>query len=105
MNKKHIAFFLAILINLTSMNAQKLKTEIDKLPKDEVDEDKLKLKTRFRQENTMSKKYEYKSKLFRKIHQLQKRLTRTKNNPGHSQDKVSFRERLIKKYLNRIREK
>lgn len=29
MNKKHIAFFLAILINLTSMNAQKLKTEID----------------------------------------------------------------------------
>ena len=29
MNKKHIAFFLAISINLTSMNAQKLKTEID----------------------------------------------------------------------------
>ena len=29
MNKKHIAFFLAILINLTSMNAQKLKTEVD----------------------------------------------------------------------------
>ena len=26
----------------------KLKTELDKLPKDEVDEDKLKLKTRFR---------------------------------------------------------
>jgi hypothetical protein len=57
------------------------------------------------QENTMSKKFEYKSKLFRKIHQLQKRLTRTKQNPGHSQDKVSFRERLIKKYINRIREK
>ena len=53
----------------------------------------------------MSKKFEYKSKLFRKIHQLQKRLTRTKQNPGHSQDKVSFRERLIKKYINRIREK
>lgn len=53
----------------------------------------------------MSKKFEYKSKLFRKIHQLQKRLTRTKQNPGHSQDKVSFRERLIKKYINRIKEK
>ncbi len=53
----------------------------------------------------MSKKFEYKSRLFRKIHQLQKRLTRTKQNPGHSQDKVSFRERLIKKYINRIREK
>jgi hypothetical protein len=53
----------------------------------------------------MSKKFEYKSKLFRKIHQLQKRLTRTENNPGHSDSKVSFRQRLIKKYLNRIREK
>ena len=53
----------------------------------------------------MSKKFEYKSRLFRKIHQLQKRLTRTKQNPGHSQDKVSFRERLIKKYINRIKEK
>ena len=53
----------------------------------------------------MSKKFEYKSKLFKKIHQLQKRFTCSKNNPGHSQDKVSFRERLIKKYLNRIREK
>ena len=29
MNKKQIAFFLAILINTTSMNAQKLKTETD----------------------------------------------------------------------------
>ena len=57
------------------------------------------------QENTMSKKFEYKSKLFRKIHQLQKRLTRTKQNPGHSEDNVSFRERLIKKYINRNREK
>ena len=83
----------------------KLKTEIDKLPKDEVDEDKLKLKTRFRQENTMSKKYEYKSKLFRKIHQLQKRLYRTEQNPGHSEDKVWFREMRIKKLLNKIREK
>ena len=53
----------------------------------------------------MRKKFEYKSRLFRKIHQLQKRLTRTKQNPGHSQDKVSFRERLIKKYINRIKEK
>jgi hypothetical protein len=53
----------------------------------------------------MSKKFEYKSKLFRKIHQLQKRLTRTKQNPDHSQDKVSFREMRIKKLLNKIREK
>tara|TARA_R100000664_G_C2685616_1_gene91787 strand:+ start:163 stop:363 length:201 start_codon:yes stop_codon:yes gene_type:complete len=57
------------------------------------------------QENTMSKKYEYKSKLFRKIHQLQKRLYRTKQNPGHSEDKVWFREMRIKKLLNKIKEK
>lgn len=56
-------------------------------------------------ENTMSKKFEYKNKLFKKIHQLQKRLYRTESNPGHSEDKVSFRERLIKKYKNIIREK
>lgn len=53
----------------------------------------------------MSKKFEYKNKLFKKIHQLQKRLYRTESNPGHSEDKVSFRERLIKKYKNIIREK
>ncbi len=57
------------------------------------------------QENTMSKKFEYKYKLFHKIHQLQKRLTRTRNNPGHSKDKVWFRELRIKKLLNRIRER
>ena len=56
-------------------------------------------------ENTMSKKYEYKYKLFAKIHQLQKRLYRTEQNPGHSQDKVWFREMRIKKLLNKIREK
>ena len=61
--------------------------------------------TDIKQENTMSKKFEYKYKLFAKIHQLQKRLYRTEQNPGHSEDKVSFRERLIKKYINRIREK
>ena len=57
------------------------------------------------QENTMSKKYEYKSKLFRKVHQLQKRLYRTEQNPGHSEDKVWFREMRIKKLLNKIKEK
>ena len=57
------------------------------------------------QENTMSKKYEYKSKLFRKIHQLQKRLYRTACNPGHSEDKVWFREMRIKKLINKIKEK
>ena len=61
--------------------------------------------TDIKQENTMSKKYEYKSKLFRKVHQLQKRLYRTEQNPGHSEDKVWFREMRIKKLLNKIREK
>jgi len=53
----------------------------------------------------MSKKFEYKYKLFTKIHQLQKRLYRTEQNPGHSEDKVWFREMRIKKLLNKIREK
>jgi hypothetical protein len=57
------------------------------------------------QESTMSKKYEYKSKLFRKVHQLQKRLYRTEQNPGHSEDKVWFREMRIKKLINKIKEK
>ena len=53
----------------------------------------------------MSKKFEYKYKLFTKIHQLQKRLYRTECNPGHSEDKVWFREMRIKKLINRIKEK
>ena len=57
------------------------------------------------QENTMSKKFEYKSKLSRKIHQLQKRLYRTEQNPGHSEDKVWFREMRIKKLINQIKER
>ena len=57
------------------------------------------------QDNTMSKKYEYKSKLIKKIHQLQKRLYRTECNPGHSQDKVWFREMRIRKLINKIKEK
>ena len=57
------------------------------------------------QENTMSKKFEYKYKLFTKIHQLQKRLYRTACNPGHSEDKVWFREMRIKKLINKIKEK
>ena len=57
------------------------------------------------QENTMSNKYAYKSKLFTKIHQLQKRLYRTEQNPGHSEDKIWFREMRIKKLLDKIREK
>ena len=78
--------------------------KLRKLPKDEIPKD-FKIKSRFKQENTMSKKYEYKSKLFRKIHQLQKRLYRTEQNPGHSEDKVWFREMRIRKLLNKIREK
>ena len=61
--------------------------------------------TDMKKENTMSKKYEYKYKLFTKIHQLQKRLYRTACNPGHSEDKVWFREMRIKKLINRIKEK
>ena len=57
------------------------------------------------QENTMSKKFEYKSKLFYKVHQLQKRLYRTEQNPGHSEDKVWFREMRIKKLINQIKER
>ena len=57
------------------------------------------------QENTMSNKYAYKSKLFTKIHQLQKRLYRTEQNPGHSEDKVWFREMRIKKLLDKIKER
>ena len=57
------------------------------------------------QENTMSEKFEYKSNLFRKVHQLQKRLYRTEQNPGHSQDKVWFREMRIKKLINKIKER
>ena len=57
------------------------------------------------QENTMSKKFEYKSKLFYKVHQLQKRLYRTEQNPGHSEDKEWFREMRIKKLINQIKEK
>ena len=53
----------------------------------------------------MSKKFEYKFKLFHKVHQLQKRLTRTKLNEGHSSEKISLRERRIKKLINRIKEK
>ena len=61
--------------------------------------------TEMQEENTMSKKYEYKSKLFTKVHQLQKRLYRTEQNPGHSEDKVWFREMRIKKLIYKIKEK
>ena len=53
----------------------------------------------------MSKKFAYKGKLFRKVYQLQKKLTRTKENPGHSENKVRLREVRIRKLLNKIREK
>jgi len=57
------------------------------------------------QENTMSKKFEYKYKLFAKIHQLQKRLYRTACNPGHSVAQVWSTEMRIKKLLHKIRER
>jgi hypothetical protein len=53
----------------------------------------------------MSKKFAYKGKLFRKVYQLQKKLTRTKENPGHSEHKVRLREVRIRKLIHRIKEK
>ena len=57
------------------------------------------------QESVMSKKFAYKGKLWKKVHQLQKRITRTEENPGHSEEKLERRNRIIHKLLNRIREK
>lgn len=53
----------------------------------------------------MSKKFAYKSKLFKKVHQLQKKLTRTKENTGHSEHKVRIREVRIRKLIHKIKEK
>jgi len=53
----------------------------------------------------MSKKFAYKGKLWKKVHQLQKRITRTEENPGHSEEKLERRNRIIHKLLNKIREK
>jgi hypothetical protein len=50
----------------------------------------------------MSNKVLDKGKLFHKIHQLQKRLTRSEQNEGHSDNKIIFRKSLIKKLQEKI---
>lgn len=50
----------------------------------------------------MSKKVLDKGKIFHKIHQLQKRLTRSDSNDGHSVDKIKIRKSIIKKLQEKI---
>lgn len=50
----------------------------------------------------MSNKKDDKSKLFHKLHQLQKRLNRMKNNPGHSDNKKQRRLRILRTLQDRI---
>lgn len=50
----------------------------------------------------MSKKVLDKGKLFHKVHQLQKRLTRSEQNDGHGDKKIPFRKSLIKKLQEKI---
>ena len=53
----------------------------------------------------MSSKRDDKSKLFHKLHQLQKRLHRMENNPGHSEEKKYRRLRILKTLQERIKGK
>ena len=46
-----------------------------------------------------------KSKLFHKLHQLQKRLHRMYDNPGHSSDKEKIRFKILKNLQERIKGK
>jgi uncharacterized protein YaaN involved in tellurite resistance len=50
----------------------------------------------------MSNKKEDKTKLYHKFHQLQKRLKRSKDNPGHSMDKEKIRMKILQKLKDRI---
>lgn len=50
----------------------------------------------------MSKKILDKGKMYHKLHQLQKRLTRSELNEGHSEKKIPFRKSLIKKLQEKI---
>lgn len=53
----------------------------------------------------MSNNKDDKSKIFHKLHQLQKRLQRMKNNPGHSSDKKKIRFKILKKLQEKIKGK
>jgi len=50
----------------------------------------------------MSNKKEYKSKLYHKLHQLQKRIKRMMDNPGHSVDKEKVRMKILQKLKDKI---
>jgi hypothetical protein len=51
----------------------------------------------------MSKKLLDKNKLRKKLHKLQKQLTRSKNNPGHSEEKDTIRMVRINKLKEKIK--
>lgn len=53
----------------------------------------------------MSEKKDDKSKLFHKLHQLQKRLHRMDDNPGHSSYKKKVRYKILKKLQEKIKGK
>jgi hypothetical protein len=46
-----------------------------------------------------------KSKLYHKLHQLQKRLSRSTENEGHSEEKLPKRKGQLKRLLEKIRGK
>lgn len=51
----------------------------------------------------MSQKKSDKGKLFKKLHQLQKRMTRMQVNDGHSEDKLKIRQSRINDLLAAIK--
>ena len=51
----------------------------------------------------MSEKKSDKGKLFKKLHQLQKRMTRMQVNDGHSEDKFKIRQSRISGLLEAIK--
>jgi hypothetical protein len=51
----------------------------------------------------MSQKKSDKGKLFKKLHQLQKRMTRMYVNDGHSEDKYKIRQSRISSLLEAIK--
>jgi len=53
----------------------------------------------------MSSKKDDKSKIYHKLHQLQKRLHRMENNPGHSEGKKKRRMKILKTLQDRIKGK
>ncbi len=51
----------------------------------------------------MSNKKSDKGKLFKKLHQLQKRMTRMTSNEGHSEDKYKIRQSRINVLVDAIK--